>query len=183
MAHIAAAPPGETSGSFNLNTISRGVSLADFYTAVPAAVVNFFEQDTNTRLIAQPQLRGQEGTELTLNLKWLLNGFIELRASSAWPPTMTLSPLWSITTSSRRPLLSRSFPAPPPSEARVGPDAHGGRRCGARSDPQPGFGRRIGRRSSESGAQQGRHLGQCRMPNRTVVARRSVVVHFPPYAS
>ena len=53
---------------FNLNTISRGISIADFYTAVPAAVVNFLEQDTNTRLIAQPQLRGQEGTELTLNL-------------------------------------------------------------------------------------------------------------------
>ena len=53
---------------FNLNTITRGVSIADFYTAVPAAVVNFLEQDTNTRLIAQPQLRGQEGTELTLNL-------------------------------------------------------------------------------------------------------------------
>ena len=62
------AAQGETSGYFNLNTISRGVSLADFYTAVPAAVVNFLEQDTNTRLIAQPQLRGQEGTELTLNL-------------------------------------------------------------------------------------------------------------------
>ena len=57
-----------SAGFFNLNTISRGVSIADFYTAVPAAVVNFLEQDTNTRLIAQPQLRGQEGTELTLNL-------------------------------------------------------------------------------------------------------------------
>ena len=59
---------GATPGYFNLNTVSRGVSIADFYTAVPAAVVNFLEQDTNTRLVAQPQLRGQEGTELTLNL-------------------------------------------------------------------------------------------------------------------
>ena len=59
---------GSSGGFFNLNTISRGVSIADFYTAIPAAVVNFLEQDTNTRLIAQPQLRGQEGTELTLNL-------------------------------------------------------------------------------------------------------------------
>ena len=59
---------GGLSDYFNLNTISRGVSIADFYTAVPAAVVNFLEQDTNTRLVAQPQLRGQEGTELTLNL-------------------------------------------------------------------------------------------------------------------
>lgn len=64
----AAAAPGALSGFFNLNTVSRGVSIADFYTAVPAAVINFLEQDTDTRLIAQPQLRGQEGTELTLNL-------------------------------------------------------------------------------------------------------------------
>ena len=56
------------SGYFNLNTITRGVSVADFYTAVPAAVVNFLQQDTDTRLVAQPQLRGQEGTELSLNL-------------------------------------------------------------------------------------------------------------------
>ena len=54
--------------SFNLNTISRGVSPADFYFAVPTAVINFLEQDTRTRLVAKPQLRGQEGTELTLNL-------------------------------------------------------------------------------------------------------------------
>lgn len=53
---------------FNLNTVTSGVSLADFYTAVPAAVIRFLEQDTHTRLIAQPQLRGQEGAELTLNL-------------------------------------------------------------------------------------------------------------------
>ena len=59
---------GQAPGAFNLNTISRGVSFADFYTAVPAAVVNFLEQDSQTRLVAQPQLRGQEGTELSLNL-------------------------------------------------------------------------------------------------------------------
>ena len=64
----ATTESGSSGGFFNLNTISRGVSIADFYTAIPAAVVNFLEQDTNTRLIAQPQLRGQEGTELTLNL-------------------------------------------------------------------------------------------------------------------
>ena len=59
---------GQASRAFNLNTITRGVSFADFYTAVPAAVVNFLEQDSQTRLVAQPQLRGQEGTELSLNL-------------------------------------------------------------------------------------------------------------------
>ena len=44
----AAAASGAASGYFNLNTLSRGVSVADFYTAVPAAVVNFLEQDTDT---------------------------------------------------------------------------------------------------------------------------------------
>ena len=53
---------------FNLNTISRGVSTADFYLAVPTAIVRFLESDTNTKVIAKPQLRGAEGTKLTLNL-------------------------------------------------------------------------------------------------------------------
>ena len=57
-----------SSGLFNLDTISRGVGAADFYVAVPAAVINFLEQDTHTRLVAQPQIRGQEGAELVLNL-------------------------------------------------------------------------------------------------------------------
>ena len=35
---------------------------------MPPAVVRFLQQDTETRLVAQPQLRGQEGVELTLNL-------------------------------------------------------------------------------------------------------------------
>lgn len=52
---------------FSLDALA-GVSAGDFYAAVPAAVINFLEQDTQTRLVAQPQLRGQEGTELTLNL-------------------------------------------------------------------------------------------------------------------
>ena len=59
---------GGAANVFNLNTISRGVSASDFYAAVPAAVVRFLEQDSQTRLVAQPQLRGQEGVELTLNL-------------------------------------------------------------------------------------------------------------------
>ena len=54
-------------GLFSLDALA-GVSAGDFYAAVPAAVINFLEQDTQTRLVAQPQLRGQEGTELTLNL-------------------------------------------------------------------------------------------------------------------
>jgi len=53
---------------FNLNSITRGISTADFYLSVPSAVVNFLETDSQTRLIAKPQLRGAEGQEITLNL-------------------------------------------------------------------------------------------------------------------
>jgi general secretion pathway protein D len=59
---LASPPP------FNLNTISRGVTTADFYLAVPTAFVKFLESDSQTRLIAKPQLRGAEGTKLALQL-------------------------------------------------------------------------------------------------------------------
>ena len=58
-----ASPP-----PFNLNTISRGFTTADFYLAVPTAIVRFLESDTQTKLVAKPQLRGAEGAKLTLNL-------------------------------------------------------------------------------------------------------------------
>ena len=62
-------PSGVTSPPpFNVNTITRGFSTADFYTAVPTAVVKFLESDTNTKLVAKPQLRGAEGTKLTLKV-------------------------------------------------------------------------------------------------------------------
>jgi general secretion pathway protein D len=54
--------------AFNLNLLSRGVSTADFYLAVPTAIVRFLESDTRTRIIAKPQLRGAEGAKLTLKL-------------------------------------------------------------------------------------------------------------------
>ena len=57
-----------TAPTFNLNTITRGVSTADFYLAVPSAIVHFLETDTETKLIAKPQLRGAEGQKITLNL-------------------------------------------------------------------------------------------------------------------
>ena len=44
------------------------VRAGDFYLSVPAAVIRFLETDSETRLVAKPQLRGQEGTTLTLNL-------------------------------------------------------------------------------------------------------------------
>jgi type II secretory pathway component GspD/PulD (secretin) len=63
-------PPSSVTSppAFNLNTISRGFNTTDFYLAVPAAVVKFLESDTNTKLIAKPQLRGAEGNKITLNL-------------------------------------------------------------------------------------------------------------------
>ena len=65
----ATAPSGVGSPPpFNLNIISRGVSTADFYLGVPAAVVRFLETDSQTKLVAKPQLRGQEGTTMTLEL-------------------------------------------------------------------------------------------------------------------
>jgi general secretion pathway protein D len=53
---------------FNLNTISQGISTADFYLSVPAAVMRFLETDSSTKTLAKPQLRGVEGQKLTLNL-------------------------------------------------------------------------------------------------------------------
>ena len=53
---------------FNLNTISQGISTSDFYLSVPAAFVRFLATDSQTKLIAKPQLRGAEGVKLTLNL-------------------------------------------------------------------------------------------------------------------
>jgi general secretion pathway protein D len=66
------APPNTTAVSapppFNLNTISQGVSTNDFYLGVPYAVVNFLAQDSQSRTLAKPQLRGAEGQQMTLNL-------------------------------------------------------------------------------------------------------------------
>ncbi len=62
------APPatGSTdSQPFNLNTITQGVSTADFYLTVPQAFVNFLQADTDTKLLANTQLRGAEGAQLT----------------------------------------------------------------------------------------------------------------------
>jgi len=57
-----------TSSVFNLNTISAGVSAADFYAAVPSAIIRFLEQDSETKVIAKPNLRGAEGEKLSLKL-------------------------------------------------------------------------------------------------------------------
>jgi len=65
------APPtvGTTDGQpFNVNTISQGVSTADFYLTVPQAIVKFLQTDVNTRFLAQTQLRGSEGAQLELKV-------------------------------------------------------------------------------------------------------------------
>jgi type II secretory pathway component GspD/PulD (secretin) len=63
-------PPSQVQSPppFNLNTITRGITTADFYLAVPTAIVKFLESDINTKLVAKPQLRGAEGTKLTFKV-------------------------------------------------------------------------------------------------------------------
>ena len=62
-------PSGLTpSPPFNVNTISRGFNTADFYLAVPTALVRLLQADTSTKLVAKPQLRGAEGAKLSLRL-------------------------------------------------------------------------------------------------------------------
>ncbi len=68
-AGAASGATGTTDGRpFNLNTISQGVSTADFYMTVPQAVVKFLATDVNTRFLATTQLRGSEGSQLTLKV-------------------------------------------------------------------------------------------------------------------
>jgi type II secretory pathway component GspD/PulD (secretin) len=62
------AAPGAEAKPFNVNTISTGVSTADFYMAVPSAIVRFLETDSQTKVLAKPNLRGTEGQKLSLNL-------------------------------------------------------------------------------------------------------------------
>ena len=64
------SPDSRRSGSDTLENTrtSSLIRAGDFYLSVPSAVINFLETDSETRLIAKPQLRGQEGTTLTLNL-------------------------------------------------------------------------------------------------------------------
>src|SRR5687768_5702771 len=64
-------PPisNDTAGQpFNVNTITQGVSTADFYLTVPSAIVKFLQSDINTRFLAQTQLRGSEGAQMLLKV-------------------------------------------------------------------------------------------------------------------
>src|SRR5262249_53344742 len=62
----AVASAGQSPG-FNANTISRGVNTTDFYLSVPSAVIRFLGTDSETKLVAKPQLRGAEGQKIALN--------------------------------------------------------------------------------------------------------------------
>ena len=65
-----ALPPSAagTPQSFNVSTVSRGDSATDLYLGVPAAVVRSLETDSETKRVARPQLRGQEGQTMTFSL-------------------------------------------------------------------------------------------------------------------
>jgi len=73
------APPGSAAATgtatttadqrpFNLNTISQGISTADFYLALPQALVRFLELDTQTKVLAKTQLRGTEGSKVSFKV-------------------------------------------------------------------------------------------------------------------
>jgi general secretion pathway protein D len=52
----------------NLNTIKQGIGANDFYVTVPTALVQFLEQDSRTKVLARPQVRGRDGTAVQLRL-------------------------------------------------------------------------------------------------------------------
>jgi general secretion pathway protein D len=64
------AAPSSTggAGAFNLNTVSQGISMADFYLTVPTATIKALESDSRTKVLARPSLRGTEDQAVTLNL-------------------------------------------------------------------------------------------------------------------
>ncbi len=68
----------------NLNTISHGVSLADFYLSVPSVELQLLESDSKSRILARPQLRGYEGQPLTAKLG------TEVPVLNAQTPTSTV---------------------------------------------------------------------------------------------
>ena len=62
-------PPGADGAvpPFSVNQAANATSQ-DVYMSVPTAQIRLLESDTKTRVLAKPQLRGQEGATLSLNL-------------------------------------------------------------------------------------------------------------------
>lgn len=62
-------PPSAVVSPAPINLSAFGTaSTGDLYLAIPTAIMRFLETDTHTKVMAKPQLRGAEGTKLTLNL-------------------------------------------------------------------------------------------------------------------
>ncbi len=59
--------PGPAAGS-DLFASPPLVGAGDFFFSIPSVIIDFLETDAETRVVAKPQLRGQEGATLTLNL-------------------------------------------------------------------------------------------------------------------
>ncbi len=55
-------------GDGNLFAAPPLVGAGDFFFSIPSVIIDFLETDGETRVVAKPQLRGQEGATLTLNL-------------------------------------------------------------------------------------------------------------------
>jgi general secretion pathway protein D len=60
--------PPATPPPFNANTVSGGISAADFYATTPTALIKLLESNTNTKVLARPQLSGSSGDPLALKL-------------------------------------------------------------------------------------------------------------------
>jgi|GEM_PF-5128320 general secretion pathway protein D len=60
--------PPETPPPFNLNTLSNGVSAADFYMTTPSALINLLQSDSRTRTLSQPSARATAGSPVTLTM-------------------------------------------------------------------------------------------------------------------
>lgn len=58
-----ASPP-----PFNTNTVSGGVSAADFYATSPTALIRLLESNTDTKVLARPQILGRAGQQIALRL-------------------------------------------------------------------------------------------------------------------
>lgn len=60
--------PPATPPPFNLNTISQGVSAADFYATTPSALVRLLESNSSTKTLSKPSTRGTSGKQVVLTM-------------------------------------------------------------------------------------------------------------------
>ena len=65
---VYAPDAAPTSAGGNLFAAPPLVDAGDFFFSIPSVAIDFLETDEETRVVAKPQLRGQEGATLTLNL-------------------------------------------------------------------------------------------------------------------